>query len=131
MNQQSNWRRPHAVLLAATLALGIGGVGVAVAERMGPHAALELKVASADEPAPDKIPFSPQAKKIMALAVREALRLGHNYVGTEHILIAVLEYSDGAGGGALTGLGLTRERAAQWLVAEVTRLLEEKQRAAG
>jgi len=39
-----------------------------------------LPAASVDEPAPDNIPFSPSAKKVMALAVREALKLGHNYV---------------------------------------------------
>ena len=38
---------------------------------------------------------------------RQALRLGHNYVGTEHILLALLEHEDGSG--TLTGLGLDRE----------------------
>jgi Clp amino terminal domain, pathogenicity island component len=94
-----------------------------------------LPPASTDQTAPpggpDKIPFNPQAKKIMALAVREALRLGHNYIGTEHILIAVLDYSEGAVGGALTGLGITRERAEQWLGPELHRLFEEKRQAAG
>jgi hypothetical protein len=124
------------------LALGLlhepEGLAVKAIEALGvPSAAARealvaaLPPARAEEPASDKIPFNPQAKKIMALAVREALRLGHNYVGTEHILIAVLEYSEGAVGGALTGLGLTKERAEQWLVAQVQRILEERQRAAG
>ena len=47
------------------------------------------------------------AKKVLELTFRQALRLGHNYVGTEHILLALLEHEDGAG--TLTGLGLDRE----------------------
>jgi hypothetical protein len=90
-----------------------------------------LPSAEADEPVPDKIPFSPRAKKVMKLAVREALRRGHNYIGTEHLLLGVLEDEEDAGGGALTGLGIIREQAEQWLGAELHRLLEEKRRAAG
>jgi hypothetical protein len=53
------------------------------------------------------IPFDADAKKVLELTFRQALRLGHNYVGTEHILLALLEHEDGAG--TLTGLGLTRD----------------------
>src|ERR1700730_8656336 len=52
------------------------------------------------------IPFDPQAKKTLELTFREALRLGHNYIGTEHILLALLELEDGTG--VLTGLGLDK-----------------------
>jgi len=82
-------------------------------------------------PGPGRLPFSPRAKKAMELAVREALRLGHNYIGTEHILLGVLEEQEGTGGSALAGLGVTRERAEQWLTSELQRLAEEKNRAAG
>jgi hypothetical protein len=116
---------PEGLAVKAIEALGVP----APAARQALVAA--LPPASAKEQASGKIPFNPQAKKIMALAVREALRLGHNYIGTEHILIAVLEYSEGAVGGALTGLGLTKERAEQWLVGQVQRILEERRRAAG
>ncbi|GAA4731652.1 Clp protease N-terminal domain-containing protein [Actinomycetospora chibensis] len=53
------------------------------------------------------IPFDGAAKKVLELTFRQALRLGHDYVGTEHILLALLEHEDGAG--TLTGLGLGRE----------------------
>jgi hypothetical protein len=89
-----------------------------------------LPPAGEEEPAPDKIPFTQGAKKTMALAVREALRLGHNYIGTEHILLGLLEDSEGTAGGALIGLGVTRERAEGWLGPELKRLFEDK-RAAG
>jgi hypothetical protein len=52
------------------------------------------------------IPFDPEAKKTLELTFREALRLGHNYIGTEHILLALLELEDGTG--VLTGLGLDK-----------------------
>lgn len=51
---------------------------------------------STGEP-PELIPFSGPARKALELTVREALRLGHNYIGTEHMLLALLELEDGAG----------------------------------
>ncbi|WP_433347652.1 Clp protease N-terminal domain-containing protein [Micromonospora sp. CA-111912] len=53
---------------------------------------------------PALIPFDPGAKKALELTMREALRLGHQHVGTEHILLALLQLEDGAG--VLTGLGV-------------------------
>ncbi|MEV6418225.1 Clp protease N-terminal domain-containing protein [Streptomyces sp. NPDC051662] len=58
------------------------------------------------EPVPDLIPFDARAKKVLELTFREALRLGHNYIGTEHLLLALLEQEDGVG--VLSGLGLSR-----------------------
>ena len=55
---------------------------------------------------PELIPYDPQARKALELTFREALRLGHNYVGTEHILLALLELEDGTG--VLTDLGITK-----------------------
>ena len=46
--------------------------------------------------------------KVLELTLREALALGHNYIGTEHILLGLLEEEESLGGGALAGLGLTR-----------------------
>jgi ATP-dependent Clp protease ATP-binding subunit ClpA len=51
---------------------------------------------SAGEP-PELIPFSGPARKALELTFREALRLGHNYIGTEHLLLALLELEDDAG----------------------------------
>jgi hypothetical protein len=58
------------------------------------------------ESMPALIPFDTDAKKVLELTVREALRLGHNYVGTEHILLALLEHE--AGDGLLTSLGIDK-----------------------
>ncbi len=90
-----------------------------------------LPSANVDEPVSGRIPFTPGAKKTMELAVRAALKLGHNYIGTEHLLIGVLEDEVTAGSGTLTGLGVTRAEVSQWLVTELTRLAEAKRQAAG
>ena len=74
------------------------------------------------------IPFDSRSKTVLEYALREALRLGHNYIGTEHILLGVLEEEEDRGGGALTGLGLTTDRAREWLIPELKRLAEEKRR---
>jgi len=58
---------------------------------------------------PEIIPFDPRARKALELTFREALRMGHNYIGTEHILLALLELEDGTG--VLTGLDLDKAAA--------------------
>ncbi|WP_405984015.1 Clp protease N-terminal domain-containing protein [Streptomyces sp. NBC_00872] len=58
---------------------------------------------------PELIPYDAGARKALELTFREALRLGHNYIGTEHILLALLEFEDGAG--LLTGLGVDKATA--------------------
>ncbi|MGX5188227.1 Clp protease N-terminal domain-containing protein [Streptomyces avermitilis] len=61
---------------------------------------------SAADTVPALIPYGPAAKKALELTFREALRLGHNYIGTEHILLALLEPENGKG--VLTGLGVDK-----------------------
>ncbi|MEV8594693.1 Clp protease N-terminal domain-containing protein [Streptomyces sp. NPDC052012] len=65
------------------------------------------------EDAPDLVPYGPAAKKVLELTFREALRLGHNYVGTEHLLLALLEHENGEG--VLSGLGITKARTEEWI----------------
>jgi hypothetical protein len=55
---------------------------------------------------PELVPYDANARKVLELTYREALRLGHNYVGTEHILLALLELEDG--NGPLSRLGITK-----------------------
>lgn len=55
---------------------------------------------------PALTPFDAGARKVLELTFREALRLGHNYVGTEHILLALMELEGGSG--PLAGLGLDK-----------------------
>jgi len=76
-------------------------------------AALKEAALAALPPAADKvpalIPYDADSRKVLELTFREALRLGHNYVGTEHILLSLLEHEGGSG--VLSGLGVTKERA--------------------
>lgn len=72
-------------------------------------------------PAPtDQIPFTPRAKKTMELSLQEALKLGHNYIGTEHLLLGLLRESEGMASQVLTALGIdlsaTRGKVVQLLI---------------
>ncbi|MGY1617980.1 Clp protease N-terminal domain-containing protein [Geodermatophilus sp. SYSU D00691] len=58
---------------------------------------------------PEMVPFDDHAKSVLEGTFREALRLGHNYIGTEHVLLALLDAEDGTG--VLAGLGMDRARA--------------------
>jgi hypothetical protein len=70
---------------------------------------------------PDLIPFDAPARKALELTFREALRMGHNYVGTEHILLALLELEDGTG--VLAGLGVDKATAEANIAAAVAAAL--------
>jgi hypothetical protein len=70
---------------------------------------------AAVETMPAMVPFDAHAKKALELTFREALRMNHNHVGTEHILLAVLELEDGTG--VLAGLGVDKA-AAEAFIAE-------------
>lgn len=70
-----------------------------------------------DEPA-ELIPFSGPARKALELTFREALRLGHNYIGTEHLLLALLELEDGP----LRESGIDKERLETDLIATLESL---------
>ncbi|MFJ7075745.1 Clp protease N-terminal domain-containing protein [Streptomyces sp. NPDC098781] len=76
----------------------------------------------AAEEVPDLIPYGSDAKKVLELTFREALRLGHNYIGTEHILLALLEFENG--NGVLYGLGLTKEGVEEWIVEVLSQFLK-------
>jgi ATP-dependent Clp protease ATP-binding subunit ClpA len=62
-----------------------------------------------EQAVPALIPYDAQGKKVVELTFREALKLGHNYVGTEHILLALLEWENGQG--VLTGLKVDKPEA--------------------
>ncbi len=71
---------------------------------------------------PDPIPYDAASRKLLELTSREALRLGHNYIGTEHILLALLELEDSP----LLGLGIDKTRTE----AHIAKLLAGSKRAA-
>jgi ATP-dependent Clp protease ATP-binding subunit ClpA len=62
----------------------------------------------AEEEVSGHIPFTPRAKKVRELTVREALRLGHGHIGTEHILLGLLEEEEGPAARVLAELGVSK-----------------------
>jgi ATP-dependent Clp protease ATP-binding subunit ClpC len=68
-------------------------------------------VGRGDEPTTGgQIPFTPRAKKVLELSLREALSLGHNYIGTEHVLLGLVREGQGVAARILLDLGADAER---------------------
>ena len=76
-------------------------------------------VGSGEEVTSDQIPFTPRTKKVLDLALREALSLGHNYIGTEHILLGLVRENEGIGARVLLDFDADSEKVRN----EVLRLL--------
>ena len=81
-------------------------------------------------PSSGHVPFDSRTMKVFELTLREALALGHNYIGTEHILLGLLDEEESLGGGTLAGLGITTERARDWLVPVLEQMAAAKRRPA-
>jgi hypothetical protein len=67
---------------------------------------IEAIVGRIEEPAPETLPFTPRAKKVLALSEREARRLSHGYIGTEHVLLALVREGEGLAAQILVKLGV-------------------------
>ncbi|MDQ1437638.1 MAG: ATP-dependent Clp protease ATP-binding subunit ClpC, partial [Acidimicrobiaceae bacterium] len=61
-------------------------------------------------------PFTPRAKKVLELSLREALQLGHNYIGTEHMLLGLVREGEGVAAQVLQGLGADLSRVRQQVI---------------
>jgi hypothetical protein len=68
--------------------------------------------------APNLVPYGPDARKTLEVTFREALRLGHNYIGTEHVLLALLETE--GDDGVLTTLGIDKATVEDYIVTAIT-----------
>jgi ATP-dependent Clp protease ATP-binding subunit ClpA len=104
------------------LLLGLIGEGEGVAAQaleslgVGLNAArqqVEEAVGRGQHAAPEPIPLTPRAKKVLELSLREALQLGHHYIGTEHILLGLIREGDGVAARVLAGLGADLNRVRQ------------------
>src|SRR5579885_833597 len=105
------------------------GVAARVLERAGVSTdAVRDKVmtivgeGASDIPATGHIPFTPRSKKVLELSLREALQLGHNYIGTEHILLGLVREGDGVAANVLVSLGLELSWVRQSVIAELSRI---------
>jgi ATP-dependent Clp protease ATP-binding subunit ClpC len=71
---------------------------------------IEARVGRGHEAATGHVPFTPRAKKVLELSLREALQLGHNYIGTEHLLLGVIREGEGVGAQVLQAMGADLDR---------------------
>jgi ATP-dependent Clp protease ATP-binding subunit ClpC len=82
-------------------------------------------------PAPQgHIPFTPRAKKVLELSLREALDLGHTYIGTEHILLGLIREGDGVAAQVLVSMGVDLNHARQQVIQILAGRLGEESPAA-
>jgi len=80
------------------------------------------------EPSGGDAPFTPRSRRVLDLTRGESLRLGHNYVGTEHLLIALAAEKDGAGGRVLREHGVDVDRVRNEVVRVITAYVASKPR---
>jgi ATP-dependent Clp protease ATP-binding subunit ClpA len=81
------------------------------------RAQVQEEIIGQDQRAPvGHIPFTPRAKKVFELSLREALQLGHNYIGTEHILLGLVREGEGVAAQVLVKLGADLARVRQQVV---------------
>ncbi len=74
------------------------------------RSAVEFIIGRGEKSVPGEIGLTPRAKKVIELAVDEARRLNHSYIGTEHLLIGLLREGEGVAAGVLESLGVTLEK---------------------
>ena len=74
------------------------------------RSAVEFIIGRGEKPAQGEIGLTPRAKKVVELAVDEARRMNHTYIGTEHLLIGLLREGEGVAAGVLESLGVTLDK---------------------
>ncbi len=79
----------------------------------GVRAQVEEIIGQGQQSPSGHIPFTPRAKKVLELSLREALQLGHNYIGTEHILLGLIREGEGVAAQVLVKLGADLNRVRQ------------------
>jgi hypothetical protein len=80
------------------------------------RAQVEEIIGQGEHPPGGHIPFTPRAKKVLELSLREALALGHNYIGTEHILLGLIREGEGVAAQVLVKLGADHDRVRQQVI---------------
>ena len=77
---------------------------------------VEAVIGRGEETPSGRMPFTARAKKVLELSLREAIQLGHNYIGTEHILLGLLREGDGVAAQVLVKLGADLNRVRQQVI---------------
>jgi ATP-dependent Clp protease ATP-binding subunit ClpC len=126
-----NYLGPEHLLLGLTYE-GIAGLGAGALESLGigleaVRQRVEEIIGRGEQAPSGHIPFTPQAKEVLKLALDESVQLGHSYIGTEHILLGLIREGDSVAAHVLTGLGADLDGARE----QVIRLLDEYRREHG
>jgi hypothetical protein len=112
--QEEAGRLNHNYIGTEHLLLGLIHEGEGIAARALEALGIRLEVVRAEveeiigrgsEPPAGRIPFTPRAKKVLELSLREALQLSHSYIGTEHILLGLIREGEGVAAQVLVTLG--------------------------
>jgi len=99
-----------------------GGVAVAVLESLGVDLeSVRVEVENLTTPSSDTLTigdpqFTPSAKKVLELAAEESQKLGHNYIGTEHLLLGIIQEGEGVAARALDNLGVSYEKSRDMVI---------------
>jgi ATP-dependent Clp protease ATP-binding subunit ClpC len=94
-------------------AKGLESLGISLE---GVRAQVEEIIGQGQQAPSGHIPFTPRAKKVLELSLREALQLGHNYIGTEHILLGLIREGEGVAAQVLVKLGADLNRVRQQVI---------------
>ena len=102
------------------------GVAARVLENMNVElakvrTAVEFIIGRGDRPVVGEVGLTPRAKRVIELAIDEARRLGHNYIGTEHLLLGLVREGEGIAAGVLESLGVNLDKVRH----EVIRVLSQ------
>src|SRR4029450_7317227 len=102
------------------------GVAARVPENMNVElakvrTAVEFIIGRGDRPVVGEVGLTPRAKRVIELAIDEARRLGHNYIGTEHLLLGLVREGEGIAAGVLESLGVNLDKVRH----EVIRVLSQ------
>ncbi len=128
--QEEAQRLYHSYIGTEHLLLGLireeEGVGAKVLISLGVtlskvRSAVEYIIGRGEKPATGEIELTPRAKRVIELAIDEARHLGHNYIGTEHLLLGLLHEGEGVAASVLESFGITLEQART----ETTKLLTQ------
>jgi ATP-dependent Clp protease ATP-binding subunit ClpA len=104
-------------------AKSLGRLGIGLADV---RADVVLAVGRGTETPSGHIPFTPRSKKVLELSLREAIQFGHNYIGTEHILLGLVREGEGVAAKVLVARGADLDRVRATVVNEVGRLTSER-----
>ncbi|MBX6358004.1 MAG: ATP-dependent Clp protease ATP-binding subunit [Micromonosporaceae bacterium] len=117
-------------IILGLLAIEGGAAADVMVQLAGPADAIRKRVLRAVPPGtgtpPAHVPFGPESKEAMKQALDQALELGHNYIGTEHLLLGLLKVPDGRGAALLAELGVTYAAARDGVLAWIDRFSAAK-----